>query len=67
MILDTESKENKRISGQFFVLLVFFNYKIKEKVLIEYRKQGAIMSVGEGLDSYESYIFYGVVKMLRFS
>lgn len=66
-ILDTESKENKRKSGQFFVLLVFFNHKIKEELLEEYHKQGARMSDGEGLDRYEPYKFYGVVKELRFS
>jgi hypothetical protein len=67
MILDTKSKENQRTSGQFFVLLVFFNYQISEDTLKGYWKEGAIMSIGEGLDGYVSDGFYGTIKMLRFS
>ena len=66
-ILDTHTKENKRVTGQFFVLLVFFHRDIKERTLKNYWKEGAVMSTGEGLDGYSSDGFYGTIKMLRFS
>jgi hypothetical protein len=66
-ILDTITKDNARVSGQFFVLLVFFKYCIAEETLRKFSSEARDISEGESLDCYEPYHFYGNTKMLRFS
>lgn len=68
IVLDTYNKPYRhRVGGFFFVLLVFFNSDINERTLKKYRREGALMSKGEGLDNPETINFYGNFKMLRYS
>ena len=67
-ILDQYNKPgNHRISGQMFLLLVFFEAKVSDIILKRWLIEGRNMSLGEGLDSPEPYRFYGTIKMMRFS
>lgn len=70
-ILDTKSKPPKRrVSGSFFVLLVFFTHKVSNKTALRYSKEGRCVPNrvgGEMLDITEPHEFYGTMKMLRFS
>ena len=68
VILDNYRKpECQRIDGQFFVLLVFFEGKVKDLTLNKYQKEGTMLSKNEGLDKPKPYKFYGTMKMLQFS
>lgn len=69
-IIDTERKpDNQRVSGQFFVLLVFFSRKVKDSTILKYHKEGCNVEKKkyEVLDSPKIHEFYRTMKMLSFS
>ena len=70
-IIDADYKpQKKRNSGQFFVLLVFFHYKVRDKTILDYHEEGCKVKKREGyegLDSPKIHTFYGTLKMLNFS
>ena len=70
-IIDTHNTpEHKRISGQFFVLLIFFSHKVKDSTILNYHKEGCRVPKREGhegLDQPNIHRFYGTMKMLNFS
>lgn len=70
-IIDTYNKpQHQRISGQMFVLLVFFSDKVKDLTLKKYLKEGSFVPKKEGyegLDNTQPYNFYGTMRMIIFS
>ena len=70
-IIDTDYKPSKkRSSGQFFVLLVFFSHKVRDKTILNYHEEGCKVKKREGyegLDSPHIQEFYGTMKMVNFS
>lgn len=71
IIIDADYKpQKKRISGNFFVLLVFFSHKVKDKTILDYHKEGCRVPKREGYESLDMpniHKFYGTLKMLNFS
>lgn len=62
--------QRKRVSGSFFVLLIFFSHKVKDETILSYHKEGCRVPKREGhemLDSPKIYTFYGTMKMVSFS
>lgn len=71
-IIDADYKpQKKRISGSFFVLLIFFSHAVKDKTILEYHKEGCRvpkqLGYYESLDMPNIHKFYGTLKMLNFS